>query len=219
MFRDSIRYTNPIKGRGSKISQLRQQISQVEQRLAETALPAVTPSAQPVERGRVMIFVDADNLYFSGINNNQSVVYETLVDHLFVGAATKVDAIFYFNNMTRLDNVIATMESAGFKIVRPGPRPEDSTARPTDLDPEIIRDLDAYKNDYDTGVLVSGDKHFVNSVKQLIRQGKRVEVVGFESATNRGLKRFCTQYIDVMSLEGVCSPRLVKKGETKDNQS
>ena len=174
-------------------------------------------SSAATERGRVMIFVDADNIHFSGRgeDNNIYVFYEKMVDRLFLGASTKVDARFYYNNDPKLENVITTMQAAGFTIVRPSIRPDDCEARPTDLDPEIIRDLDEYKDSYDTGVLVSGDKHFLGSIKKLISQGKRIEVVGFDATTNRGLKRFCSQYIDIESLEGVYEVRPFKKREVE----
>jgi uncharacterized LabA/DUF88 family protein len=190
--------------------------AQGDRPIPEPQLTTVDPTPS-INRGRVMIFVDTDNIHFSGRGeeHNTYVFYEEMVDYLFIGASIKVDARFYYNHNPKLENVVATMQAAGFTIVRPGNRSEDSLARPTDLDPEIIRDLDAYQDDYDTGVLVSGDQHFLDSIKKLISRGKRIEVVGFDSTTNRGLKRFCSQYIDIESLDGVCELRPIKKRDVE----
>jgi uncharacterized LabA/DUF88 family protein len=58
----------------------------------------------------------------------------------------------------------------------------------------------AFRNAYDTAVLVSGDSDYLGAVEEVKRFGKRVEVVAFDSAIAAELKSAADRYI---SLENI----------------
>lgn len=55
----------------------------------------------------------------------------------------------------------------------------------------------AYDNNYDVAVLVSGDGDFVPAVRSVKKKNKSVKNVYFKNSSSRNLKNFCDESLEL----------------------
>jgi len=55
----------------------------------------------------------------------------------------------------------------------------------------------AYDNNFDTAILVSGDGDFIPAVRSVKKKGKTVENIYFKNSSSRSLKNFCDSSLEL----------------------
>lgn len=152
------------------------------------------------QRGRVAIFIDAENLYFSSKEARVKIRYAQLLKELTKSASLMIGAYYYTSvSQTNLNHCrfVETLQSIGYEII-------PNQFKEKNRDSAIIVDMMRYQDLFDTVVLVSGDGDFCNPVHFLKESNHRVEVVSFPSNTNQNLREIATEYIDILSIHNVC---------------
>jgi uncharacterized LabA/DUF88 family protein len=161
-----------------------------------TFIPQLPTSSQ---RGRVAIFIDAENLYFCSKEAGVKIRYAQLLKELTQSASGIIGAYYYTSvNQTNLNHCrfVETLQSIGYEII-------PNQFQEKNRDSAIIVDMMRYQDLFDTVVLVSGDGDFCNPVHFLKESHHRVEVVSFPANTNQNLREIATEYIDILSLHNV----------------
>lgn len=152
------------------------------------------------ERGRVAIFVDGENLYFSAKEEGMTVSYPKLLKEL-TKKASQVVSVYYYTSLNPANRnhqkFLQTLQSMGYEIM---PNEFEDKNR----DSAIIVDMIRFCELFDTLVLVSGDGDFCTPIKFLKEFDRKVEVVSFPANTNKNLRKLATDYINILCLPGVC---------------
>ena len=151
------------------------------------------------ERGKVMIFIDGSNLFYTAQMMGMEIDYLKLTEHL-VGRDKLVRVNFYAGVDVENQSSSAWqyfMKRSGFKLyTKPLQYLPDGT-RKANCDVEMAIDMLNMSNNFDTCVLVSGDGDLTYAVNNLVNKGKQVEVVGNKSNTNDNLIHAADRFIDL----------------------
>ncbi len=167
---------------------------------------------------RVSIFIDGNNFYFGlkGIyKNNKKLInfnFEKFCN--FLVNKRGIINIFYYNaTLDRTKNLAKYKSQQKFfdKIKRIPKfnlilcRLIKRKIRGTNNFVYILKEDDihmavdlvkgAFKNTYDTALLVSGDGDFVPAVKAIQKEGKKVENIYFKKTSSTNLKQNCNKSI------------------------
>lgn len=170
---------------------------------------------------KVMIFIDLRNVIDCSAdmtNLDLRLDYEEMADEL-VGSRT-LTAAYMFDGRKRTgdDPCIRfhdALRSLGFRVIT-----RDSLGGSEDLegDKRTQKEVDvalasklieqAFKDNYDTAIVVSGDRDFRPAIETVQNEGKRVEVAGFSYGMSPILRRCCDQFhdLDTMPIVTLSTP-------------
>jgi uncharacterized LabA/DUF88 family protein len=154
---------------------------------------------------RVLVAVDVMNVWYTGryqFGDGTRINYAKLVELLTrtfpnlqltllaytVSATTRRTGSGKIKTTgPRNQKFIASLTKLGFHVKDRTMVSEKNAAKPFGTDWDVGITLDAMKeiDNYDTFVLVSGDGDYALLLAELKKQGKRVEVITFESSASR----------------------------------
>ncbi len=164
------------------------------------------PSAQqqflPTERGRVMIFIDGNNLFFTQQYMNLDMDYLKLVEVL-VGSAKLIRVMFYAGvdtQSTQSSNWQYFMRRKGFKMFTKPLVTNPDGSKKANCDVELAVDLVMMQYAFDTAIILSGDGDLTYAVQRLSSAGKQVEIAGSRQNTSITLTDAADRFIDLESI-------------------
>lgn len=157
---------------------------------------------KPALRGRLVIFIDGNNLFHAARSVGVEIDYAKLLDVLR-GHDTLLRAFFYTGvdqNAERQQGFLLWMRRNGYRVVEKELKTFPDGTKKANLDVEIAVDMLSLADRYDTAILVSGDEDFAYAVDAVAYKGVRVEVAGFRSNTSPRLIDVADRFIELDSL-------------------
>ncbi|HIP42952.1 MAG TPA: NYN domain-containing protein [Aquifex aeolicus] len=161
---------------------------------------------------RLMIFIDGSNLFHGIRHLNIKVDYSKLVEFLREGRYL-VRAYFYtavpqekdvkkgtpeWDSLMRQRRFLDELSLMGIKVRTANLRKlPGGEFLEKEVDIMLATDMLslAYRNAYDTAILVSGDSDFIHTVEAVQSLGKRVENATFKKTSSYNLRKACDRFI------------------------
>lgn len=154
-------------------------------------------------RGRVAIFIDGSNLFYAAMQLGIEIDYTKLLNRLTAGCRL-LRAFFYTGvdpTNEKQQSFLLWMRRHGYRVITKELIQFPDGSRKADLDVEIVVDMMALVDYYDTAVLVSGDGDLAYGVNAVSYKGARVEVVSLRSMTSDSLIDVADSYIDMNTIK------------------
>jgi len=168
---------------------------------------------------RVMVFMDGGN-FFNGIQEMKIYFYNVAIDEIvktvvdgrklirtyyYTVRPTDKTSKMYSTQMSFLDQ----LERSNYMKVRYGRLvgiPPNFKEKGTDVFLAIDMLNLAYKNSYDTAILISGDGDFVEVIECIQNMGKQIENWAFKGRKSDNLLKVCDSfsYIDDQMIKQCC---------------
>jgi len=156
---------------------------------------------------RVMVFVDSSNLFHALKRLGLKIDYYKLVKEL-VGNRTLVRPYYYgskapYPKSLTQDKFHRALQHEGFEVItKPIKTIHENIWVEKGVDIALATDIliNAFRNLFDTAILVSGDSDFVTTLAEIKRLGKRVEVAAFDNTIDQGLKGVADRYVSLDNL-------------------
>jgi len=145
---------------------------------------------------RVMVFIDLENVVkaVKEFGNDIRTDFEEMA-RVLVGGRTLVRTFVFdgrsSGNTTRTALHVMLREQ-GFRVVTRKSY-EKETAQQKEVDVAMACGIlsNAYKDNYDTAIIVSGDRDFRPVMEEVQGLGKKVEVAGFSESMSKVLSMSC----------------------------
>ena len=171
---------------------------------------------------RIAIFIDGSYVFHISQRFRQGwrIDYYKLVATLTGSSRQLVRTYFYTSiavppspAQVRFHHALSNL---GFTVVTRPLRPRRDGWMEKGIDVALVTDFVglAFRNAYDTAVLVSGDSDYVGTVEEVKRLGKKVEVAAFDSGVAAELKASADRYI---SLETIAESIELGPQKTQDS--
>jgi uncharacterized LabA/DUF88 family protein len=186
---------------------LEHQISALQEQLTARKVATTSQPLAKGERGRVMIFIDAANLYHALLEKDWEIDYGKLLDFLSANGSL-VAAYFYTGrakNQPSQERFLSYLRRVGYQIIDKQVTQFSDGSKKANLDVELALDMVRLADSYDTAILVSGDGDFSYAVKLVKEKQVRVEVVSFPSVTSKALINVSDRYFDLDTLKNQIS--------------
>jgi len=145
-------------------------------------------------KGRVYVFIDAENVFYSQRTLGWKISYEKLMKYLKRECGEDVKCFVYkgvdeFN--TKQKKFLDMLDINGYilrtKVVKKIKDRSGKVEWKSNLDMELAFEMDDTKDKYDTAVLVSGDSDFAVPVDRVKKAGKRIIVMSTRGHISREL--------------------------------
>ena len=157
---------------------------------------------------RVMIFVDARNVIGGAteeIPGPYPIDFEEMVTILLGSRRLKGAYVFDGKGTSRNDETTKKFHNylrrIGFRVIeRDSCDTGEREQKEVDVAMACEMVLHAVNDNYDTAIIVSGDRDFVPAVEHIQRLGKTVEVASFESCKSSFLKKAADKYTNLSRL-------------------
>lgn len=149
---------------------------------------------------RIGVFVDVQNMYYSGRNLYNAKVNFTQILREAVNNRSLVRAIAYVikADIKEEKNFFEALQKIGFEVKSKDLQTFVGGAKKGDWDIGIAMDAIELASKLDTIVLVSGDGDFVALVQHLRRAlGCRIEVMAFGKSSSGKLKEEADEFVDM----------------------
>lgn len=156
-----------------------------------------------INRGRVALFIDGGNLFYSALQLGIEVDYTKLLGCLTAGAKL-LRAFFYTgvdSSNDKQQNFLLWMRRNGYRVITKELIEFADGSKKADLDVTIAVDMMTLVGCYDTAVLVSGDGDLAYAVNAVSYRGVRVEVVSLRSMTSDSLIDVADTYLDLNEIK------------------
>jgi uncharacterized LabA/DUF88 family protein len=154
------------------------------------------------DRGRLMLFIDGSNLFYTAQMMGLEIDYLKLVDTL-VGRDKCIRVNFYAGVDTESQNSTGWqyfMKRSGFRMITKPLQIFPDGTRKANCDVEIAVDMMQVLDSYDTAILLSGDGDLSYVTQTLVNKGKQVEIVGYKGNTSDSLLQACDRFIELDSI-------------------
>ncbi|WP_026732649.1 LabA-like NYN domain-containing protein [Fischerella sp. PCC 9605] len=154
-------------------------------------------------RGRVAIFIDGSNLFYTALQLGIEIDYAKLLCCLTRGSRL-LRAFFYTGvdrNNDKQQGFLLWMRRNGYRVVTKDLVQLPDGSKKANLDVEIAVDMINLAPYYDTAVLVSGDGDLAYAVNAIAYKGARVEVVSVRSMTSDSLIDVADCFIDLDTIK------------------
>lgn len=164
----------------------------------------------PNQNERVMIFIDLSNV----IKNAEGfcgfeiyVDFKRIVETVLKGR--KLVAAYMFDAHTSerdpCNQLYDAFRRQGFRVITRMYYEKDAGEQ-KEVDVAMACEMlsHAYKNNYDTAVVVSGDRDFRPAIEHIQAAGKRAEVAGISTGMSWKLSRSCDVFHDLDGLPIFC---------------
>ena len=149
---------------------------------------------------RVGIFVDVQNMYYSGKNLYNSKVNFAQIMKAAVGDRSLIRAIAYVikADVKEEQNFFDALEKIGFEVRAKDLQIFAGGAKKGDWDIGLAMDTIELAPKLDTIVIVSGDGDYVPLIHHLRHAlGCRIEVIAFGKSSSGALREECDSFIDL----------------------
>jgi len=158
-------------------------------------------------KGRVYVFIDAENVFYSQRTLGWRVSYEKLMAYFKRECGDNVKCFIYSGvdeSNTRQRKFLDMLEINGYvvrtKAIKKIRDRGGATKWKGNLDLELAFEMDDTKGKYDTAILVSGDSDFAVPVDRIKKSGKRIIVLSTRGHISRELLERA-KYIDLRKLQ------------------
>ncbi len=154
-------------------------------------------------RGRIAIFIDGTSLFYAAYNLGIEIDYIKLLNRLTDGARL-LRCFFYTGFEPRNEKqqrFLLWLRRHGYQVVAKELAQLPDGSKKVNLDVEMVVDMMALVDFYDTAVLVSGSGNLTYAANAISYRGIRVELVSLRSMTSECLFNVCDRYIDLESLK------------------
>jgi len=166
---------------------------------------------------RVMVFIDGGN-FFNGIQELKIYFYDVAIDKLVEAFVTGRKLIRTYYYTVRPTDKTSKMYSIQMSFLDQLERSRYTKVRygrltgnpPKEKGTDVFLAIDmlnlAYKNSYDTAILISGDGDFVEVIESIQAMGKQVENWAFWGRKSDNLLKVCDSfhYIDESLIKSCC---------------
>lgn len=171
------------------------------------------PSSSRHAYGRVALFVDTQNLYYSARDRGTAVDYKSLLD-LATQERTLAHATAYVverDGDATAFGFIGKLTSLGYRVRRRKVRvhrvsDDGMPVMEGDWDMGIAADIVRSVEHADVIVLASGDSDFVPILELAQERGKRVEVLAFRESAGQSLQDMADRFVALDEVEGIFLP-------------
>ncbi len=163
-------------------------------------------------KGRVYVFIDAENVFYSQRTLGWKLFYQKLMNYLKKECGNDAKCFIYkgvdeFNTAQR--KFLDMLEINGYilrtKVVKKiKDRKSGKEEWKSNLDMELAFEMDDTKEKYDTAVLLSGDSDFAVPIDRIKKVGKRIIVMSTRGHISKELLERA-KYIDLRKLKGKIS--------------
>ncbi|MCJ7633670.1 NYN domain-containing protein [Candidatus Bathyarchaeota archaeon] len=150
---------------------------------------------------RVMVFIDGSNVFHALRRLGLKIDYQKLVNVL-VGERTLVRPYYYASmKVPQIETQYRFHRALGYEgftvITKPVKAVREDVWIEKGVDLALATDMlvSAFRNLFDTAILVSGDQDFVTVLDEVKRLGKKVEVAAFQSTIGNELKVVADRYV------------------------
>jgi uncharacterized protein (TIGR00288 family) len=151
---------------------------------------------------RVMAFVDIRNILGRQdiVGRRYSVDFEAILKHV-VGDRTCVSTYAFEGEGASSKKLHETLRSMGVNVITRDCYDTESRQQ-KEIDVAIASELleQAWMDNFDTAILISGDRDFLPAVEKVQKKGKKVEVAAFTGATSRTVQTSCDVFHNLDSL-------------------
>lgn len=163
----------------------------------------------PVARGRIIIFIDGSNLFYTAGMMNIEIDYlklvEALLDMKHPDEKTQLIRVYFYTGVDPQSDAHLNWEKfmrmTGFKMVTKNLQTFPDGTRKANCDVEMTVDMISLIGTYDTAILISGDGDLTRAVTYCCEKGIQVHVCGHRNNTNEGLIRSADRFIDLEPLK------------------
>lgn len=156
-----------------------------------------------IDRGRVAIFVDGSNLFYSALQLGIEIDYTKLLCSLT--AESRLLRAFFYTGVDRTNEkqlgFLLWMRRNGYRVVSKDLIQLPDGSKKANLDVEIAIDMITLSPHFDTAILVSGDGDLAYAVNAIAYRGVRVEVVSLRSMTSESLINVADCYTDLDTIK------------------
>ncbi len=174
-----------------------------------TATSQILRKSVPTIRGKIMIFIDGSNLFYTAGMMNMEIDYlklvEALLDMKHPDEKTQLVRVYFYTGVDPQSDAHCNWEKfmrmTGFKMVTKNLQTFPDGTRKANCDVEMTVDMISLIGTYDTAILISGDGDLTRAVEYMVDKGVQVHVCGHKSNTNEGLIRSADRFIDLESLK------------------
>lgn len=158
-------------------------------------------------KGRVYVFIDAENLFYSQRTLSWRISYEKLMKYFKKECGEKTRCFVYKGvdeSNTGQKKFLDMLDINGYilrtKVVKIINNPKGKSKWKGNLDIELALEMIELKNGYDTAVLMSGDSDFAVVLDKLKQAGKNVIVMSTRGRVAKELLERA-KYIDLRKLK------------------
>ena len=171
----------------------------------ETQMPNQQASQLQItsNRGRVAIFIDGSNLFYTALQLGIEIDYTKLLCYL-TREARLLRAFFYTGvdrHNEKQQGFLLWMRRNGYRVVTKEIIQLPDGSRKSNQHVEIAVDMMNLAPYYDTAVLVSGDAELTYAVNAVAYKGARVELVSLRGMTNESLIDVADCFIDLDAIK------------------
>jgi len=158
-------------------------------------------------KGKVYVFIDAENVFYSQRTLGWKLSYAKLIDYLKKECGNDMKCFIYkgvdeFNTGQR--KFLDMLEINGYivrtKVVKKIKDHEGGYRWKNNLDMELAFEMDDIKEKYDTAVLLSGDSDFAVPIDRIKKAGKRIIIMSTRGHISKELLERA-KYIDLRKLK------------------
>lgn len=157
-----------------------------------------------IENERVMVFIDIRNV--TGVMKHFDIRGKVDFVHLTetVAEGRNVMAAYVFDgeDLSYDKRFHDSLRFEGFSVItRNSYNPDEN--RQKEVDSSMVCGIvsNAYKDNYDTAIIVSGDRDFLPAVELVMSLGKKVEIAGFTMTMSNILSESGDVYHDLDGVE------------------
>jgi len=158
-------------------------------------------------KGKVYIFIDGENLFYSQHSLGWRIAYEKLINYFKKECGSDIRCFIYKGvdeNNHRQRKFLDMLIIAGYilrtKVVKKIRKPSGKSIWKANLDIELALEATELKDKYDTFVLMSGDSDFAVLLDKLKKAGKNVIVMSTRGRIAKELLERA-KYIDLQKLK------------------
>ncbi|MGB6300834.1 MAG: NYN domain-containing protein [Rivularia sp. (in: cyanobacteria)] len=172
----------------------------------ETQMPTKKQASQldiTSNRGRVAIFIDGSNLFYTALQLGIEIDYTKLLCYLT--RDSRLLRAFFYTGVDRHNEkqqgFLLWMRRNGYRVVTKEIIQLPDGSRKSNQHVEIAVDMMNLSPYYDTAILVSGDGELTYAVNAVAYQGARVELVSLRGMTNESLIDVADYFVDLDAIK------------------
>lgn len=157
-------------------------------------------------KGRVYVFIDAENLFYAQRTLGWRVSYEKLMAYFRQECGQDTKCFVYTGrdeNNTKQSKFLDMLDISGYvvrtKVVKKIRKHDGGYRWKNNLDMELAFEMVDTKEKYDTAVLISGDSDFSTPIDRIKAVGKRIIVMSTRGHIAKELLQRA-KYIDLRKL-------------------
>jgi len=151
---------------------------------------------------RVMVFIDGRNLIKSAnLDYDLSKIDYPIMVRALRGDRTLKAAYFFDGRPVNGSNQMEFMKMKGFRVItRDSYDPNQRKQKEVDVSMAVKMVLYAARDNFDTAIIVSGDRDFVPAIEEMQEMGKTVEVAMFSATAAVDMMRVADRFYNLDEL-------------------